>query len=513
MTFWIGLALLVCLWFSCSKGPRKYQIMALVFTLSYLYFVPAIIKVPVWISESYYPFGESLLINTSGHLVPRPDAPLVSYHNWPLYVYFASVFKLVTGMADSVILRYFPLLTISLYAIFSFLILKAKLSTSYAILGAALFLGSFFTRQQYFGPQGIAFVFFLLTIFIVSRLFFDETTKKKGTLAVIYIFLFCVVTLTHALTSLMTLLVVVAGYLAYRILRKQPPAFAAQLCLFSAVFLLAYNLFAAQSFFNQTVETLSEFLSGPEEASLLKEPTRIVSSGAQRLNYYASWGIVLLMGGIAAIQLLYLLRNLRSRKQRNNEVFSFFMAIWLVLAVLFGVSAVYGSHEAYQRAFMFGLVPITYLCLNFFAKKRRVLLIILAGLLFLNIVAQYGSDTYRLEPYESLAGTKFLVDVTPRNISCLYGFWPHIRYQDPLKRVQFYEVRGTLPYNTVPNASEVQKTLGKSEYIIRSELQRKYYLYFFGLDPLDQVSLDGFDRVYDNADFRIFTHANETSSP
>jgi hypothetical protein len=161
---------------------------------------------------------------------------------------------------------------------------------------------------------------------------------------------------------------------------------------------------------------------------------------------------------------------------------------------------------------MFGLIPIIYLCLNLFAKKPRALSLLVVGLLFLNIVAQYGSDVYRLMPYEALAGTKFLVDHTPEEISLLYGFWPHIRYQDPLKRVQFLEVRGTLPYTSVPNATTVKKTLNESDYIIRSELQLKYYLYFFGQDPLDQVSFDRFNRVYDNANFRIFTHANETSS-
>jgi len=430
-----------------------------------------------------------------------------------MFLYFASVFKLATNIPEFIILKYFPLLTISLYGVLAFLILRVKLKTSYAIFGVALFLCSFFTRQQYFGPQGIAFILFLLIAFIVSRLFFDEKAGNKGILAGLFVLLFVVITLTHALTSLMTLIIVVAGYLAYRILKKQPPAFAVQLCALSAVFLVAYNMFVASNFFNQSVETLSEFLFGGEEPSLLKEPTRIVSSEAQRLNYYASWGIVLLMGVIAAIQVLYLIRNLRLRKKTNDERFSVFMVIWLVLAFLFAVTAVYGSHEAYQRAFMFGLIPIVYLCLNLFAKKPRALSLILVGLLFVNIVALYGSDTYRLEYFESLAGTKFLVDSTPQSISVLYGFWPHIRYQDPLKRVQFFEVRGTLPYTSVPNSTSVQKTLNKAEYIIRSELQRNYYLYFLGEDPLDQVSMDRFNRVYDNAEFLIFTHANRTLSP
>jgi hypothetical protein len=111
-----------------------------------------------------------------------------------------------------------------------------------------------------------------------------------------------------------------------------------------------------------------------------------------------------------------------------------------------------------------------------------------------------------------LAGSSFLVRSTPQDVSYLYGFYPHVRYHDPLKRVQFVEIRGTLPYTRVPNATAVNKALSRSDYIVRSDLQRNYYLYFFGEDPFDQVSFDGFNRIYDNAGFEISTHPNRTSS-
>jgi len=468
----------------------------------------------VWISESYYPFGESILINSQGGLVNRDYAPLTSYHYWPLFLYLASTFTLVTAMPHSIILKFFPLLTVSLYGILTFLILRVKLKASFAIFGAAWFLSSFFLRQQYFGPQSIAYIFFLLIVLIVSRLFFDSKTgTKKGTLAALFLLLFIVTTLTHALTSFLALIVVFAVYLAHRFLHKRPPAIAAKLCMFSALFFLAYNMFVAPGFFNLSVRTLSQFFWGIEELGLYKEPTRIAGSPAQRLNYAASWGIVLLIGLIAAIQLVYVLKNVRSRKQTNREEFSVFTVIWLVLAALFAVTAVYGSHEAYQRAFMFGLIPLTYLCIKLLARKPRVLILILGGLLFLNVLAQYGADSYRLATDAVLTGTSFFVDSTPQNISCLHRFYPHIRYYDPLKRVEYVSIPGTLPFTSVPNSSTVHRAVMRADYIIRSYLKRNYYLYFFREDPLDQVAFDRFNRVYDDWSFRIFKHANRTSLP
>lgn len=511
-TFWAGLALLGLLWFFCLKEPAKYQILVLVLTVSYLYVAPAVIRRPVWISESYYPFGESVLINSQGHLVERDYAPLTSYHNWPLFLYLSSAFTLVTGMPHYIILKFFPLLIISMYGLLTFLILKLRLKSTFAILGAALFLSDFFLRQNYFGPQGIAYIFFLLIVLVISKLFFGDGTKK-GTWTALYLFLFIVTTLTHALTSFLSLVVIISVYLSYRFLRRRPPAIAAKLCMFSLLFLLSYNMFVAPGFFNLSVETLSQFFMGTWEFSVSKELSRIPGSPAQTMSYVSSWSIVLLTGLVAAVQVLCVLKNVISHKQTNSEEFYVFTLIWLVLVVLFAVTAVYGSHEAYQRAFMFGLIPLIYFCVKLLSRKPRVLLLFLCGLLFLNIPAQYGSDTYRLATDAVLAGTRFFVSSTPKNISCLYGFYPHIRYHDPLKNVVFISIPGTLPFTSVPNATTVQKTTSLAEYIIRSELQHNYYLYFLREDPLDHVDFNSFDRVYDDGSFFVFMHANATSLP
>ena len=512
MAFWIGLVLLGCLWFSCLKGPSKYQILALMLTVSYVYVAPAVIRTPVWVSESYYPYGESLLINSQGHLVNRENAPLTSYQYWPLFLYLASNFKLVTGIPDSTILKFFPLLTISMYGVLTFLILRLRLKAPFAVFGAALFLSSLFIRQQYFGPQGIAYMFFLLIVLVESQLFFDDKTKER-TLATLYLFLFIVITLTHALTSFLALVVIVALYFGSRLIHKNPPAITARLCIFSALFLFFYNMFSAPRFFSLSVEALSRSIAGIGQLGISRELSRISGSPAQRMSYVTSWSIVFLVGFIAAIQILLMLNGFRSRKQPDKEGFSVFTVIWLVLVSLFAVAAVYGSNEAYQRAFMFGLIPLTYLCVRLLSKKPRILVLVLCGLLFLNIPAQYGSDTYRLATNAVLTGTSFFVHSTSQNITCLYSFYPHIRYFDPVKNVEFINIPGTLPFTSVPNSTTAQKTVSMAEYIIRSHLQHNYYLYFLREDPLDKVDFGRFNQVYDDQSFRVLMHPNATSLP
>lgn len=503
ITFWIGLASLGCLWYFCLNGSSRHQIVALALTVSYLFVAPAIIKTPVWVSESFYPYGESLLINSQGHVVVRDYAPLLSYQDWPIFLYLASSVKLVTGLPDSLLLRFFPLLTISMYGMLTFLVLRLKLSSSFAALGSALFLSSYFLRQQYFGPQSIAYIFFLLIVLIISQLLFGYKAKRR-TLAALYLLLFTVITLTHALTSIMVLVVIISVYAGSRLLKRKPPSITTGLIMFSALFLFAYNMFIAPGFFTLSVDRTSEFAMEIWDAGILREGSRIPGSPAQRMSYLTSWSIVLLTGLIAAVQVLIVLYRFRSRRQSGNEEFSAFTVVWLALVVVFALTSVYGSHEAYQRAFMFGLIPLTYLSVKLLSKRPKILLLVVCCLLFVNIPAQYGSDTYRLATDGVLAGTEFFVDSSPQNTTCLYSFYPHIRYFDPLKYVEFVTIPGTLPFTSIPNATAVQKAVSRAEYVIRSDLQHNYYLYFLREDPFEKASFDRLNRVYDDESFRLF---------
>lgn len=511
LTFWIGMVLLGCLWFF-RWNSQKGQIVALLLTVSFLYVVPAIIRTPVWLSASYYPFGESVLITQTGHLVVRPESILLAYHTWPAFLYLASTFTLVTGMPHHIVLKFFPQLIIALFGLLAFLILRVKLKSSYAIIGAAWFLGSFFLRHYYFGPACIAYIFFLLALLVVSRLFYAEKAKKTK-LEALFLFLFVVTMFTHALTSLMLLVVIVALYLTQRFFHEGPPAAHARtatLCILSSVILLAYNMYVASRFFTVTLRTFSEVLLGRRELGIYLESSRIAGSMAQQLSYASYWGIVLLNAVVATIAILQMFRAVRSGRQTVQKGYAAFWIVLLVAQGLFAFTGEYGPHEASQRAFMFGLIPLTYLCVNLLEKKPKILLAILVGLLFLNIPAQYGGDSYTLATNTQLAGAKFFTEYTPQNVTCFSDFSLYFRYHNPQKNIRYVSL-GTLPFTTFPNSSSVNEAMSKADYIVISELENNYYLFFLGENPLDQVDFGRFNRIYDSESFRTFKHANTTS--
>jgi hypothetical protein len=174
IVFYVGLAFLGGVWYIGVKH-HSFLPVALVLTVAYLYVAPALIRGPVWISNSYYPYGESLLINQNGHLIANPHASMVSYRYWPLYLYFASSFTMLTGLSTEVILKLFPLITVSMYALLSLLILRIKLNPPLAYIGSALVVASLFIRQQYFGPKQSP-TYFSLQLFWLHRCCF--LTKK-----------------------------------------------------------------------------------------------------------------------------------------------------------------------------------------------------------------------------------------------------------------------------------------------------------------------------------------------
>jgi hypothetical protein len=507
IAFWIGLALLGVIWY-LSKESKLYMGIAVVLTVAYLYVVPTVVKVPPSLSpQSYYPFGESALINSVGHLTDSPNALLISYHYWPLFLYFASMFTLVTGIPDVVLLKYFPLLTISLFGLLIFLILRVKLKTTYSLFGAAWFLGSFWLRQYYFGPPGMAFVFFLLIFLVASWIFIDGKAKNRTLMALLF-FLFIITVLTHALTAFMSLVAIVALYTALKLVHKRPSSISAKLCLSLMLIFLSYNMHVAYRFFNLSVQTFYRIFLGAEVSAIYKEPARVIGSAAYLMNYASSWGIVILNGVIALVAVFLAIKDRTIKK----GYFVFYL-ISLVILGLFGLVGEYGSNEAYQRAFMFGLIPLSFLCISLIAKKPKMLPIILIGLLFLSIPAQYGSDTYRLTSETELNGTDFFAIYTPQNISVLYKFSPYVRYHDPLKSVIFLSL-GSLPYTSALDPSTVKKAVNEADYVIISSLQDNYYLYYLGATPFEQIDLGAhFNRIYDNGNLSIITHPNATFPP
>lgn len=514
VAFWIGLATTCALWY-IGRGKHFFLIVALLLTASYLYVAPAIIRVPPWISNSYYPYGESLLINETGHLTDRASRLLVSYLDWPIFLYFASSLKLVTGLPDFFIVKFFPLFAIASYALFATLILRTKLRFSYAIFGGALLLGTFFIRQHYFGPQGFAYIYFLMSLLITSWLFFTES-GHRNVLTSLLLILLVVTTLTHPLTSLMLLIVMVSTYFTCRFITKKTSTLVFTFCLVSLLLWLAYNAYFAVGFFDLTAENFINILFGERSLNIYSETSRLIGSRAMLYNFLGSWSIVILGSAIAGFSaLLILKRTLRKRKTPGLD-YSFFMALLLITLAFFSFSVEYGEVEAYQRAFMFGLVPLSYLCVDLLGRKDRLLVVLLAAVVFLNIPAQYGSDTYRLATDSTLEGAAFFAEHSPERMYLIAKLTLYIRYYDPLKQIVVPSLGIRFPYTSLPDSSSVNKAfldaLKETDYIVLSGLEENSYLFYLGANPFERINFeDQCNRVYDNSRYWVFKPANATS--
>ena len=109
--YWIGLVLIIPTLFFGEKS-KTYATMGLLLSIIYIFYIPATIKSNVWLSNSYYPYWEGLIISQTGHLVQSPYKIITSYQDWPIFLYFTSALLLIPGLPENFILKIFPVLFI-----------------------------------------------------------------------------------------------------------------------------------------------------------------------------------------------------------------------------------------------------------------------------------------------------------------------------------------------------------------------------------------------------------------
>jgi hypothetical protein len=502
IVYYAGLALLCCLWFISLKY-KSYLPVSLILTVAYVYVAPALIRVPVWISNSYYPYGESLLIKSTGHLIDNPASLLVSYRFWPMFLYFSSAFKILSGMPDDILLKFFPLFTISMYGLLTTLVLRVKLALPYAIMGSGILITGMFIRQQYFGPQAISYLFFLAILLLVTSLFFEKKGSTRTAIALILL-LFAFVTSTHPLTSFFLLTVFLALFLTNRFTHffsTKKIVGLGWLPFVAIIIWLIYNILQARSFFITGIEHFYEILLGLRDLGLYSEPSRIIGSTAMQFNLVTQWAIVGIIGAVSLFAVFQVLRKLK-RKQPGMEFF-LFNIILLVLLALFAFAGEYGT-ESYLRAFMFALLPLSFLCVSLMKRKPILIVTLIAVLIFLNIPAQYGADSFRLATSTQIAGTAFIAEYTPENTRIVGKLcYIYIKYNDPLKNFQIINIGLDPPFTHLPNSTVLNEALNQADYIAISNLEHNYYDFYLGIDPMDQVNPDNSIRIYDNGGFSL----------
>ncbi len=473
ITFWVGLFLL-CLLLCLSMRSKNRMTFIFALTILYLFAIPILIKENQGIfSVSYYPSAEGVLLASEGYLTNGHPAGLMSYHSWPSFLYFVAFITILTDISLPIFVKYFPILTIFLYGILIFSILKIKLNTTQSLLGAIWFLSSFWLNQHYFSPQSMAYIIYLAIFLIIIRMFFGDERLLHNhiSMKLLIVILFIGLVFMHGLTPLMAFIGVVAIYIVDKFIFQKNQMLnistIKKICFYLIVIIVSYNIYIAYAFFEQSLRLQYDVIFGSKEIPIYQEQARISGSIWNLLTYTFDWSIVIINALIAiyAIYLIITSKNVRTR-------YTVFLSVWLFALGLFSLVARYGP-EAPLRAFMFGLIPLSYLSISFLIRKPRILGIIMIILLLLFIPATYGSDTYRVTTTTELKGTGFFVKYFPEDITVLYNGGFYLWYHDPHKKIKILNL-GSLPFTSIPNASEIDMIIEKTDYMLYSYLQNNY---------------------------------------
>jgi hypothetical protein len=503
--FWIGLSLLAVLLFVCSKyDDRKIIFFILVvMIIIYIYFIPVLIREnkSESILISYWISSVGADIPSIGHL-QFGTGYFWELTNWPGCFFISAFLSSITGLSPTFFSDYFPLLTILLLAGFAFAILRLRFNASIASLGSLFLVASLWTGQHYFSPQATAYVMYFAAFFLL--LYSINYKKQNLPLASAILILFTATVATHLLTSFFVLGSMIAVYILTTKLRnKVSSLFSISMCILFATIFLSYQTIVIQQPFEGIVKALQYQLFNLDSPVAVAVQARAGGSASLSLQLASTYSISILIAVLAAIGLLTTFIDYFRHKKQTND--SFFWVAWILIAGLIGLTLVYGA-EAINRAFMFMLLPSSYFALKFLGKKPIALVSLVVVLIFLFIPALYSSQNYVYVPTTELHGTSFYAEYASPNATFFYEpicpFLP-VGLNDGSMIISLTLVTGL---RSIPNEQLANARINEAQFILSSSLLNNYYVYFYGINPIENMSKNRYSQLYDNGEFQILNN-------
>lgn len=280
ISFWLGLFLICLLLNSDIKYGIKsnYMIVATLFIMMfYLYYIPTLIQEnPSITFASYYPSSESRTIISTGHIseIKESSSGLMNYNSWPAFSSMSTILQLLPDVSLDNLIKYFPIIIITLYVTFAFLILKTITSDiSSSFLGTVWFLSSFFVNSYYFGPQSFAYITYLISFMLLLKLFYSAGNVLSQ--KTILIILFVSILFFHGLTPILTLVMLISLYLcqigpadSYKNVTNRN-IFQNLIVLF-VILVIIYNMYLSYKFFDVAFEKIYDVALGSEKSLFIK---------------------------------------------------------------------------------------------------------------------------------------------------------------------------------------------------------------------------------------------------
>lgn len=508
ITYWLGIAVIAILIIYSFRRENSLNILnsaiLLVLIVLYVHFLPMAIQVPVSLSNvSFWPSSEANLILSTGHISVGAPRTLMDYSSWPLFIIFTSIMMELTGLSLVFFAKWFPFFILTLWALIVFLIIRKFLKVEYALIGVALFICASWTRQQYFGPPSFAFTLFLLFILLIANRRGYGVGTDQRSFYILAMTTFVAITFSHALTSILCMLIVVASFMASKLFAKKESIMNKSnfiFCLTCCIIQISYLIYISPHFFRYGFQKVMDIANNIGTARALQQVNRLAGSANAQITNYSIALVVLLIIIVSMISFLFILRK---RTVPKTQILFWFSTI----VILFVIALVPYGTEGPFRAFIFALPLLSLFSIYLLKKKPKIMSLFLIVILLAGIVALWGSESYWLSSNTELAGSEYGAVYLPDNSVLFYKFAPYLRYYNPTSHIRF-SVLGQTPFTEFTLENTIQ-ILNASDYIAFSRAQLNFYVYYLGLNPFENIDVAGNPslitaRIYDNGNFTIF---------
>ncbi len=488
--FWLGLGVVLVLMYLCRQSSKLLGVVFLLI-VTYLFVVPVAIQENATLLGTSYPAAEGAQIAITGKL-PEDLYTINKYHNFPGFLYFNAILTLITGLPLVLVCKFFPPLFAVFIGVIIYSILRIKLDSSKSILGAIWFLASWWwVAGNYFSPQEVSFAYFALIFLIFTKLVFTEKGVSRPLLVIVFLFSLAIV-ITHPFTSVVLVCCFVPVLLFYQKMSRP------YLALFLIVLVLAYLLLFALPFTKWALEsTLRQLpdLIGLQFArvGLIGSFSHTVTNGFRYLTMFITVSVFIVFMAMLL------------KKRIATEKFWLLSAVGMCLPILI---TAYGMSETIIRVFMFGLIPLSYLCMKVLSKKPLLLFALICILVVANIPSHYGGATVEGVASSEIAGASFYVNYVPKDA-------PWFSMTTTIASLMWFESPYSVNYPTSLyvarpfSQDNVSSTaLSRQQFIVYSQRDAYQFLYYQGMIPLNTSYLQQFfDKICDNPFIEIYTNS------
>jgi hypothetical protein len=371
------------------------------------------------------------------------------YHNWPLFPVVMATIVRVAGISPLQLMAVFPIIMMLAYLVPLATILRTiaihaggsgedsgRVAThGHVAWPAGLWLFAVFnwTSQDYFSPQAVAYLLFVTWLAVLVHV----VIRRKGELTtgttIALLGLFSLIVLTHVLTSLEVLGVLVA-LTAARLLRRPT------LVVTCGLIFIVWQLNMAGPFFAFYADRLHETLLDISDFVQVNLASRVSGSPEHAQIVLLR---ILVTGTVFALAGLAVLVRLLGSGRSRGVVFGI---AFLVGIAFVAPASVYGG-EMLIRVLLFSLPILAGLAVTAFGTRayRLLLVAIVIVMAPIHILTHYGNELHDYVSPGEIAGFEFVSSsLPPANI---FGGYPGGNFEQTalLDSRNSYLSRGVLP--------------------------------------------------------------------